>query len=171
MWGGGVQVIRDDAQRRPGHQPRRHQATGEQLSFENRRSTKAGASTPATPVGDRRRVVARPRSTKAGASTPATPVGDRRRVVARPRSTKAGASTPATQRARHQRLSIQSHAQRRPGHQPRRHSTQALIRIQSDLPLNEGRGINPGDTRRVRLTLKHVRRRSTKAGASTPATH
>ena len=37
-------------------------------------------------------------------------------------------------------------------------------------PLNEGRGINPGDTVRVQASRLNVNYRSTKAGASTPAT-
>ena len=37
-------------------------------------------------------------------------------------------------------------AQRRPGHQPRRHRPSSACRQTRCAPLNEGRGINPGDT-------------------------
>ena len=39
-----------------------------------------------------------------------------------------------------------THAQRRPGHQPRRHANGSVIPAVITVPLNEGRGINPGDT-------------------------
>ena len=66
-------------------------------------------------------------------------------------------------------------AQRRPGHQPRRHPDhRAGGGGAAWWPLNEGRGINPGDTfQNGSLTAPSVPRtidRSTKAGASTPAT-
>ena len=134
------------------------------------RSTKAGARTPATPrQPEPRSWRHRARSTKAGARTPAT-----RDLVSAPlhqlhRSTKAGARTPAT-------------------------PDEPLDISHLSPPLNEGRGANPGDTRRTRLTRtttalaqrrpgREPRRhccnlfiyavtslRSTKAGARTPAT-
>ena len=158
------------------------------------RSTKAGASTPATLTEQSRSFLRRsslnegrsvnpgdtrrgggirchqPRSTKAGASTPATRVGRRHPGHPGRRSTKAGASTPATPPYRTGRVRL-------------RQST-----------LNEGRSVNPGDTvgtlgslgdpsgaqrRPERQPRRHPRRRrdgrvrvdrSTKAGASTPAT-
>ncbi len=64
------------AQRRPERQPRRHPLSLPHARRRCRRSTKAGASTPATPgraSHDAGRW--RARSTKAGASTPATPSG------------------------------------------------------------------------------------------------
>ena len=157
------------AQRRPGREPRRHRSgsarrrsscpalnegrganPGDTLGVSLviivvlRRSTKAGARTPATRVHDRVLARAGVRSTKAGARTPATPP---RRVVGRRdrlRSTKAGARTPATPR------------------KPR-------SRARRSTPLNEGRGANPGDTGHAR-DAQGDRARSTKAGARTPAT-
>ena len=95
------------------------------------------------------------RSTKAGASTPATPrqdiVTDHVTETAWTRSTKAGASTPATP--------LKCRFLDNPARMPT--ST-----------LNQGRGLNPGDTSRYRALkwLANPVRRSTKAGASTPAT-
>ena len=167
------------------------------------RSTKAGASAPATPEEGTRRAHARPRSTKAGASAPATPE-DRTcyyNPLRRRRSTKAGASAPATparMRSCDPRLCASAlnegrgispgdthrppirtrsvsvaHAQRRPGHQPRRHAQRPARRYArvSCSTLNEGRGISPGDTYRAFTAGDIVRcLRSTKAGASAPAT-
>ena len=66
------------------------------------------------------------RSTKAGASTPATPdrwpAGER----AHPRSTKAGASTPATPRVIFTAAVVGARAQRRPERQPRLHAAVSL---------------------------------------------
>ena len=45
-----------------------------------------------------------------------------------------------------------------------------LVRREHSISLNEGRGINPGDTAGVRFGAAGRRSRSTKAGASTPAT-
>ena len=62
-------------------------------------------------------------------------------------------------------------AQRRPGHQPRRHlRARPARRPCSARTLNEGRGINPGDTGRCSPRPARGWPRSTKAGASTPAT-
>ncbi len=85
-------------------------------------------------------------------------------------------------------------AQRRPGHQPRRHlvclgggvgdplrstkagastpATRTTVVPDHSAPcsLNEGRGINPGDTWTEHLDAAFPHERSTKAGASTPAT-
>ena len=91
------------------------------------------------------------------------------------RSTKAGASTPATPARSRLDPPIERHttAQRRPGHQPRRH-VDAMPGVGRGCPrcsLNEGRGINPGDTSvPVRPLAALLFTRSTKAGASTPAT-
>ena len=136
------------AQRRPERQPRRHPEPSPAQRVAGLRSTKAGASTPATPGLRALQVWLVPnRSTKAGASTPATLVNGthelrvvlpaQRRPERQPRrhidgcvrsvrsslrSTKAGASTPAT-------------LQRGTAHP---------LRL---LSLNEGRSVNPGDTR------------------------
>ncbi len=87
----------------------------------------------------------RRRSTKAGASTPATLVARAVRAFGPVRSTKAGASTPAT---------------------PRRRTT----RRRSRRSLNEGRGLDPGNTGCPWCSCLLLLERSTKAGASTPAT-
>ena len=129
--GAGYVKLRQEepAQRRPERQPRRHGPDRQRFSRARARSTKAGASTPATrpgcsirttgarcrtlnegrsvnpgdttsPVrGLRQAASGRTRSTKAGASTPATRPGTALRASISAlcvRSTKAGASTPAT---------------------------------------------------------------------------
>ena len=113
------------AQRRPGHQPRRHR--------HNIRVV---------------RIALDIRSTKAGASTPATlSLHLRVAQLLRRRSTKAGASTPATHDADDTDVVPSEAAQRRPGHQPRRHlAILPMGRHVTPPTLNEGRGINPGDT-------------------------
>ena len=113
------------------------------------RSTKAGASTPATRAGHTVCVFGDERSTKAGASTPATRARSGAVFPTREhRSTKAGASTPAT---------------------PERRTTR---RLPITSALNEGRSVNPGDTRILvdGPLAGEAHLRSTKAGASTPAT-
>ena len=145
------------AQRRPGHQPRRHFVPGSPppaASVALMRSTKAGASTPATRLLRRR------------TGETVCPVAQRR---------------PGHQPRRHCSYNAGVMpavgcllAQRRPGHQPRRHSSgspSARTHGRSSRPLNEGRGINPGDTYSLMVGLPHhPDARSTKAGASTPAT-
>ena len=85
------------------------------------------------------------RSTKAGASTPATPANLGHLLDLHFRSTKAGASTPATPRP--PRSPLGAHAALNegrginPGDTPCHPST-----ARPRNPLNEGRGINPGDT-------------------------
>ena len=111
------------------------------------RSTKAGASTPATLALKLELRNVRARSTKAGASTPATPTDcatcGRRRVG---RSTKAGASTPAT------RLSLGYALVRLPHRSTKAGAlTPATPCSTGQWPcswgsLNEGRSVNPGDT-------------------------
>ena len=140
LWAG------DCAQRRPERQPRLH-TKAHHGDFRHRaRSTKAGASTPATQVGGgtdtsygstaQRRPERQPRLHVELAA-----VGRQREK----RSTKAGASTPATPHRGH----------------PEHHRGR---------PLNEGRSVNPGYTRTNIHTLPFAPDRSTKAGASTPAT-
>ena len=46
-------------------------------------------------------------------------------------------------------------AQRRPGREPRRHPLPVVSRPAHGRPLNEGRGVNPGDTPRGPLTGEH----------------
>ena len=134
------------AQRRPGREPRRHRLHGKGALRGERRSTKAGARTPAT--------------------LPGLPAGGR----ARDRSTKAGARTPGDTTTSGGRPSLLFIAQRRPGREPRRHSPQPTPPFRAPAPLNEGRGANPGDTLAVDRSPRGPRPRSTKAGARTPAT-
>ena len=159
------------AQRRPGFEPRRHGRHGAELSlWLDRRSTKAGVRTPATPVALLGLLVALDRSTKAGVRTPATPTrqpaptldlgalnegrgsnpGDTaaRGPHARPRarrSTKAGVRTPATLRSPHA------------GQKRGRRSTKAGVRT-------------PATLAHARPQVARPRVRSTKAGVRTPAT-
>ena len=135
-----------------------------------RRSTKAGARTPATPPAesaDRRR---RDRSTKAGARTPATPAdagrrgghasplnegrganpGDTMRRRMWPVYCRSAQRRPGREPRRHSSTSPaysrSSHAQRRPGREPRRHASSPTAPWGRSRALNEGRGANPGDT-------------------------
>ena len=62
------------------------------------------------------------------------------------------------------------HAQRRPERQPRRHAARCGRPPAHLRALNEGRSVNPGDTGPGEPAHHHGERRSTKAGASTPAT-
>ena len=183
------------AQRRPGHQPRRHVRKADFARRVHARSTKAGASTPATLLwwnwprhGCERSTKAGAstpatlsvlldsdgnlvRSTKAGASTPATPDQEFIGGGALQRSTKAGASTPATRAAACRRAprpaaTLNEGRGINPGD-----TASGRTRSTWRTSLNEGRGINPGDTRRdIRQDSPTLLKRSTKAGASTPAT-
>ena len=158
----------NDAQRRPEREPRRH-TTGCGGSLARcRRSTKAGARTPATLHRPLLTHVPAYRSTKAGARTPATRLascartcgvrstgrsanpGDTfvhpqpRRILQR--STKAGARTPATPGAG--RRTHRAHSALNEGRSanPGDPSLAAAARCGS---LNEGRSANPGDTEHV----------------------
>ena len=138
--------VQPSAQRRPERQPRRHPSSEPEPDADHRRSTKAGASTPATPG---RGPAGRPRQ---------------------PRSTKAGASTPATPDLRELLVDLVDSAQRRPERQPRRHKRRWIGNTPEPTTLNEGRSVNPGDTCREANPNRNQCLRSTKAGASTPAT-
>ena len=61
-------------------------------------------------------------------------------------------------------------AQRRPERQPRRHTPSGRRGGELAEALNEGRSVNPGDTQAAARGVHDDRARSTKAGASTPAT-
>ena len=157
------------AQRRPERQPRRHGAVREMCHRGIRRSTKAGASTPATLPGDGDEGARRQRSTKAGASTPATLelnalVSDSATVAQR---------RPERQPRRHaQRIAHcrpDGSAQRRPERQPRRH-TSALPLSLSMICAQRRPERQPRRHRRRNRRINPVDQRSTKAGASTPAT-
>ena len=162
--------LRVGAQRRPGREPRRHLPRPHGLDRRLRRSTKAGARTPATRPGRR-------------SSSPSDC------SLNEGRGANPGDTCPA---ARAVRMFVA--AQRRPGREPRRHARGARGRSGPRRALNEGRGANPGDTRTrgdaacIRAALNEGRganpgdtgrlagrlparaARSTKAGARTPAT-
>ena len=134
-----------DAQRRPGPRPRRHLASVVLPRARVTRSTKAGAETPATHLGDRSAAAQLLRSTKAGAETPATPT--------------ASLFSCATV------CSLNEGRGRDPGDTP-----SVPLLSASPSALNEGRGRDPGDTARSRRPRHSQTTRSTKAGAETPAT-
>ena len=173
--------------------PATHEYASEERTVQPR-STKAGAETPAThdlphapdaAIRAQRRPGPRPRRHPYG-PLPADPgpsslnegrgrdPGDTSRAC-RPawrhsgRSTKAGAETPATLDAGEIQFLGSTTAQRRPGPRPRRHSSPPTISPPAS-PLNEGRGRDPGDTQVDRVEARKLGRRSTKAGAETPAT-
>ena len=109
------------AQRRPGHQPRRHRRDRSKRRLDAHRSTKAGASAPATP--ERYLESCPPRSA----------LNEGRGISPGDTAGRAGMSD--------------------------------AVRA-----LNEGRGISPGDTRHAAVPTPTGVGRSTKAGASAPAT-
>ena len=179
------------AQRRPERQPRLHLREPRPVTYPScvsERSTKAGASTPATPPH----------------VSPSQAVVVRRRAQRRPeRQPRLHQSIPCARSPCTSRATV---AQRRPERQPRLHShlgrpahrrrsaAHPKQHHRTDSSLNEGRSVNPGytlpgdsSTRRRPLnegrsvnpgyTISFLGRseadwllRSTKAGASTPAT-
>ena len=141
-------------------------------------------------------VNASPRSTKAGAQTPATVLSHCANGIGFQRSTKAGAQTPATDTAAEIGTAKWIIAQRRPERKLRRQQQGAYAPGPRRAPLNEGRSANSGDSMN-RFRVKRIerkplnegrsansgdrriprwqswrdcQRRSTKAGAQTPAT-
>ncbi len=159
-----------DAQRRPGPRPRQHAAPAPQPGREDARSTKAGASTPATQ----------------GAMAPLEMLmaHAQRRPGPRPRQhTFSKTGSPLLNRAQRRpgprprqhawysaRLRPRTVAQRRPGPRPRQHN-----RISPFLAKMHGAQRRPGPRPRQHVEglgrRYGVHERSTKAGASTPATH
>ena len=105
------------------------------------------------------------RSTKAGASTPATLVVDYIIACACANAQRRPERQPRLHKnARASAVMTSIPAQRRPERQPRLHS-----RLAADEP-NEGRSVNPGYTPTDPAVKSLASARSTKAGASTPAT-
>ena len=133
-----------NAQQRPGREPRRHVRPLRAHDRPLRRSTKAGARTPATP------------ETLAGA--PQSTSG---------RSTKAGARTPATRSSATASSSGGRLAQQRPGREPRRHQKQAET-LADEIIAQRRPGREPRRHRQRGWLRSLRRRRSTKAGARTP---
>ena len=140
------------AQRRPGPKPRRQRVRrGLRVFHRVRRSTKAGAETPATVptpattismvgISAQRRPGPKPRR-QAGDRVPES-------GLCGGRSTKAGAETPATATPFRAVLAGVTTAQRRPGPKPRRQPPLSAPCWPGSPPLNEGRGRNPGDSPR-----------------------
>ena len=166
-----------NAQRRPGPKPRRQLRRGDGPVQRVVRSTKAGAETPATAVGPLEINHVALRSTKAGAETPATVRFGNCRWLRSSRALNEGRGrNPGDSFGLGTlRTALRALAQRRPGPKPRRQflvrqcegdrslprSTKAgaetpatapaseLASAVVSPPLNEGRGRNPGDSRRT----------------------
>ena len=168
------------------------------VPFHHPRSTKAGAETPATlamprgngrvqPAGAlnegrgrdpgdtgtrraRRKAWTSTLNEGRGRDPGDTTLDVLERPVVHPRSTKAGAETPATRHrplpSRHETIALNEGRGRDPG------DTCGAFGLRHTLfpPLNEGRGRDPGDTGAAPARSMYRRRRSTKAGAETPAT-
>ena len=158
------------------------------------RSTKAGASAPATRVRADPHVALLPRSTKAGASAPATPPLPRPPPEGSAALNEGRGISPGDTRRRDWAGSrpptLNEGRGISPGDTRRSEATTSATKT----ALNEGRGISPGDTRPYAIVdprlwiaqrrpghqpRRHaqrqsgtlgVRPRSTKAGASAPAT-
>ena len=158
------------AQRRPGRAPRRHRSASRARMDRLRRSTKAGARTPATQVG--RTACGRapsPLNEGRGAHPGDTGAQPDHERPPRHRSTKAGARTPATHRLRHAGIIRPVRSTKAGARTPATPPGPARCRC-SNRTLNEGRGAHPGDTRGLRVDRHGRHARSTKAGAHTPAT-
>ena len=158
------------AQRRPGPQPRRHPGNDLRYGTLLLRSTKAGASTPATPICR-------------------SPASATRLALNEGRGLNPGDTAPSGHRCS-QTTSLNEGRGLNPGDTRRSPACRSRT-----APLNEGRGLNPGDTVSAMQAVscpvtsaqrrpgpqprRHLswdlvfgehRPRSTKAGASTPAT-
>ena len=163
-----------------------------------RRSTKAGAETPAT-VGElerevlggsghaQRRPGPKPRRQRPVRSHPANILAAQRRPGPKPRrqgpgrrsgagaslarSTKAGAETPATAARVSSSSATRGYRSTKAGAETPATDAGLPVVIQgAPRALNEGRGRNPGDSRSPAQRRGDRRPRSTKAGAETPAT-
>ena len=140
------------AQRRPGPEPRQHADDRERCARLRRRSTKAGTGAPATHLRPAARDEVPTRSTKAGTGAPATQLADRVQRPAFQRSTKAGTGAPATRSYASVYLNGPTRAQRRPGPEPRQHSSPWCRRRSCPGALNEGRDRSPGNTGCAQVT-------------------
>ena len=117
-----ISTPRGTAQRRPERQPRLHGRRHAESEQEPERSTKAGASTPATPEYEKQDLV--PRGTA------------QRRPERQPRLHMAPRKAPTSV----------GPAQRRPERQPRLHPARRDCCDTCPATLNEGRSVNPGYT-------------------------
>ena len=122
-------------------------ATDDTAAAWPRRSTKAGASTPATHGRWRQATTGWTSLNEGRGINP----GDTSRQNWTPPALRVAQRRPGHQPRRHPEVAPNQRpggtpAQRRPGHQPRRHPTRACCNWPTPWSLNEGRGINPGDT-------------------------
>ena len=131
-----------NAQRRPGREPRRH------LDL---------SRTPSRRRPAQRRPGREPRRHSDRSTGGSMVMSAQRRPGREPR--RHSASIPLMMPSRSPR------AQRRPGREPRRHRRRTCAPTRAPRPLNEGRGVNPGDTVAGRVPPLGRRARSTKAGA------
>ena len=134
------------AQRRPERQPRRHTPMMTTRAFSFRAQRRPEHQPRRHPVFIRQQVCDVPRSTKAGASTPATPTTARVEIRSTSPLNEGRSINPGDTSLRHNGTTGHAGAQRRPEHQPRRHTPMPKMRMATRSPLNEGRSINPGDT-------------------------
>ena len=161
--------LQGSAQRRPERQPRRHPEPSPAQRVAGLRSTKAGASTPAT-LRVCVVVLCYPQSLNEGRSVNPGDTNLTGVVDGPPRSLNEGRSVnpgDTLNRLRHNEL--QGSAQRRPERQPRRHQSHRSSRwtptvAQRRPERQPRRHPEPSPAQRV------AGLRSTKAGASTPAT-
>ena len=116
-------VSPSDAQRRPGREPRRH------------RRGHPGPRTPAAPLNEGRGV--NPGDTREAGQSALVDQDAQRRPGREPRRHVGVTMRPN---------SLAVGAQRRPGREPRRHWRTGGCATGTRTALNEGRGVNPGDT-------------------------
>ena len=109
------------------------------------------------------------RSTKAGARTPATPIGREPTRLPRPSAQRRPGREPRRHSVSILSMSLAKYAQRRPGREPRRHSPDGRFGRTRGIAQRR-----PGREPRRHVRRRALRRRrvlrSTKAGARTPAT-
>ena len=157
------------AQRRPGREPRRHRIAATNASTMAPNAQRRPGREPRRHHGtrDNNGPCRRPLNEGRGANP-----GDTHRWAIHPYGRAHAQRRPGREPRRHLlTVAPGTHsrtAQRRPGREPRRHPF-ASISTRAPWSLNEGRGANPGDTRRHHAQ-RSGRARSTKAGARTPAT-
>ena len=158
------------AQRRPGSRPRRHpQRPAGNVPLEIR-STKAGIETPATqpvqllsatdpaPLNEGRD--RDPGDTTENAACPGCSC-----ALNEGRDRDPGDTSPVARSS----LPL-SHAQRRPGSRPRRHTRERAYELSGHMGAQRRPGSRPRRHAGVQHGFTHARNRSTKAGIETPAT-
>ena len=161
--------ITPHAQRRPGREPRRHAPGDEVRLAVERRSTKAGARTPATPARASRRRGSRSALNEGRGANPGDTSSATRSAMCAASAQRRPGREPRRHAGPNAASAVSCVAQRRPGREPRRHlnttSAAAPPRRAQRRPGREPRRHFP----RCRVSDR-LSRRSTKAGARTPAT-